>query len=40
MDTLTKWKQEYNTTPGNSLHPEATPEELAMIEKLKKRGLI
>lgn len=40
MDTLTKWKQEYNTPPGNSLHSEATPEELAMIEEFKKRGLI
>lgn len=40
IDTLTKWKQEYNTPPGNSLHSEATPEELAMIEEFKKRGLI
>ena len=40
MDTLTNWKQEYNTPPGNSLHSEATPEELAMIEEFKKRGLI
>ena len=40
IDTLTKWKQEYNTPPGNSLLSEATPEELAMIEEFKKRGLI
>ena len=40
METLTKWKQEYNTPSGKSLHAEATPEELAMIDEFKKRGLI
>lgn len=33
-------KHNYNTPPGNSLHSETTPEELAMIKEFKKRGLI
>lgn len=40
IGTLTKWKNEYNLHSDGSLYPKATPEELAMIEDFKKRGLI
>lgn len=40
IDTLAKWQNEYNTNSDDSLCPKATPEELAMIENFKKRGLI
>ena len=40
MDTLERWKEEYNMNPNNSTAVKATPEELAMIEEFKKRGLI
>lgn len=40
MDTLAKWKEEYYLNPDKESKPTATPEELALIEEFKKRGLI